>query len=139
METPRGGDRASVAHLVEAEARLRFVLQRDHVILTCLDGPAAAGAHEDLERMIGHDHWVIPLPSDLRRVSSPEDRGDDPRLASYLRIEERRLEEGDLRYRAALPPRLHASRRGYSNAPAAVDHGTATADSPGVRRLGFFE
>jgi hypothetical protein len=44
VETPFGVDRDSVAHLVQPEARLRPELQRDHVVLTWLHGPSAAGA-----------------------------------------------------------------------------------------------
>ena len=64
VETPLSGDRDSVPHLMQAEAGLDLVLQRDYVVLTGLHGPAAARALENHGRLIGHVHDVIPLPSD---------------------------------------------------------------------------
>jgi hypothetical protein len=64
VETPFGGARNIVPHLMKGEARLNFVLQRDDVILTRLHGPAAARALENHVRLIGHVTDVIPLPSD---------------------------------------------------------------------------
>jgi hypothetical protein len=73
VETPFGGARNIVPHLMKGEARLNFVLQRDDVILTRLHGPAAARALENHVRLIGHVTDVIPLPSDPAQ-GSPEGR-----------------------------------------------------------------
>jgi hypothetical protein len=101
VETPFRDGNAIVSHLMEIEARLNLVLQRNHVVLIGLHGLFAARTLVDDRRRVGHDLDLIPVRCDAksRPVSQVK---NSPLEGQHKRVRRR----GSLRRTAERSPPL---------------------------------